>query len=317
VKALVTGAAGFIGSTLAESLLQHGYEVRGVDCFTPYYDRETKRANLAVAMRDEHYEFLELDLSRADLGTALDGVDVVFHLAGQPGIRGSWDRRFAEYVQHNVLATQRLLEACVGSAITRFVYASSSSVYGDHVEYPVLEDQIPQPHSPYGVTKLAAEQLCGAYHENFGVPTVALRYFSVYGPRQRPDMAIHRVIESVIAGERFELFGTGDQIRDFTFVGDVVRATRLAAEVPRDTATTVVNVAGGSAVEMNELLEMIGVSVGRPVKVERLAEQAGDVKRTEGSIERARAVLGWKPEVDLRAGVAAQVEWHLRRRDGR
>jgi nucleoside-diphosphate-sugar epimerase len=302
MKALVTGAAGFIGSTLSESLLQHGYEVKGVDCFTRHYDEETKRANLAVAMRDEHYEFLELDLSRADLGTAVDNVDVVFHLAAQPGIRGSWDRRFAEYVQHNILATQRLLEECV---------------YGDHAEYPVLEEQLPRPHSPYGVTKLAGEQLCGVYDENFGVPTVALRYFTVYGPRQRPDMAIHRVIESVIAGERFELFGTGDQIRDFTFVGDVVRATRLAAEVPRDTAATVMNIGGGSAVKMNELLEMIGVSLGRPVKVARLAEQAGDVRRTEASIERARAMLGWKPEVDLQAGIAAQVEWHLRRRDGR
>jgi nucleoside-diphosphate-sugar epimerase len=317
MKALVTGAAGFIGSTLSESLLQHGYDVRGVDCFTRHYDGETKRANLAVAMRDQHYEFLELDLSSADLGTAVDNVDVVFHLAAQPGIRGSWDHRFAEYVQHNIVATQRLLEACVGSPIGRFVYASSSSVYGDHAAMPAVEEQLPRPHSPYGVTKLAGEQLCGVYDENFGVPTVALRYFTVYGPRQRPDMAIHRVIESVLAGERFELFGSGDQIRDFTFVGDIARATRLAAEMPRDAAATVMNVAGGTAVEMNELLEMVGVSLGRPVKVERLAEQAGDVRRTEGSIERASAVLGWKPEVDLQAGIAAQVEWHLQRRDGR
>jgi nucleoside-diphosphate-sugar epimerase len=315
MKVLVTGAAGFIGSGLSESLLSDGHEVLGVDCLVPYYDVDAKRANLASAMQSDRFQFMELDLASDDLNPAIDGVEVVFHLAAQPGIRTSWDRRFENYVRSNVLASQRLLESCVGRHVTRFVYASSSSVYGNRGAYPAVEDQLPQPYSPYGVTKLAGEHLCGLYGANFGLSTIVLRYFTVYGPRQRPDMAIHRAIESLLAGEEFELYGSGDQIRDFTFVDDVVRATRLAAEVPDAATAPVMNIAGSSTVTMNELLEMIGTAMKRPVKVVRRPEQVGDVARTDGSIERARSVLGWQPEVDLRTGIAAQVEWHLRRLD--
>lgn len=313
MHALVTGAAGFIGSTLAERLLGAGWTVRGVDCFTPYYDESAKRANLAGLMSSPQFTLIERDLLVADLKPLLDGVDVVFHLSGQPGVRLSWAEGFQTYNDLNVNVTQRLLEAARAANLSRFVYASSSSIYGDAAVVPTDEDQPTRPYSPYGVTKLAGELLCSAYGANFGVPTTSLRYFTVYGPRQRPDMATHRLIEAAIDGHSFPLFGDGEQVRDFTFVGDIVEANMLAAtaDVPPG---TVCNAAGGGSVRLFDLVNLVGEVVGKPVTIDWRAAEPGDVRRTGGSIERAKRLLGWSPVVDLETGVGQQVDWHRARR---
>jgi UDP-glucuronate 4-epimerase len=311
---LVTGAAGFIGSQLVDALLADGHDVVGVDAFTPYYDRSAKEENLSGARDHERFRFVETDLRDADLAPLLDEVEVVFHQAAQPGVRLSWSEGFATYDACNVLATQRLLEAALQADVRRVVYASSSSVYGNADRYPVTEDDLPQPHSPYGVTKLAAEHLCGLYAANHGLSTVALRYFTVYGPRQRPDMAFHKLIEGAIAGEPFPLYGDGSHVRDFTYVGDVVRANVLAADA--DVAPgTVVNVCAGGSTVLRDVIDAVGDAVGSPVPVERHPEQAGDVQRTGGSNDAARRLLGWEPQTDLADGIAAQVAWHRARAD--
>lgn len=307
--ALVTGAAGFIGSHLVESLLASGRAVRGVDSFTPYYDRATKEHNLVVADRSQRFELREADLRTTDLARLLDDVDEVFHQAGQPGIRLSWSEGFAEYDSCNVLATQRLLEAVRDVPVKRFVYASSSSVYGNAGSYPTTEDSPTTPHSPYGVTKLAAEHLCRLYAANYGVPTVALRYFTVYGPRQRPDMATYRLIEAALDQRRFPLFGDGSQIRDFTFVQDVVSANRLAGTRPVPPGT-VLNVCAGGSSRMVELIDAVGASVGRPVPLHRQPPAPGDVARTGGDHRLAHDLLGWSPQTSLIDGIDAQVQWH-------
>ena len=313
MRALVTGVAGFIGSTLADALLARGDHVVGVDCFTPYYDRAAKEANLASARHADRFEVVEADLRTDAIEPLVEGMDVVFHQAAQPGVRLSWSDGFGDYVGHNVLATQRLLEAVKATQSAKVVYASSSSVYGNAPAYPTTEDDLPRPHSPYGVTKLAAEHLCNLYAANWGVPTISLRYFTVYGPRQRPDMAFHRLLDAALSGGSFPLFGDGSAVRDFTFVGDAVQANLAAAD--RDTVPgTVVNVAGGSSIAMRELLVLAGEVVGAPVEVEQLPNQPGDVARTGGTIDRAQRLLGWEPITDLRAGLTAQADWHRARR---
>lgn len=312
MQALVTGAAGFIGSTLVDELLAAGHRVRGVDCFVPFYAEADKRRNLAGALSHPDFELVEADLRDADVTALLDGVDTVFHLAAQAGVRPSWAEGFEDYVALNVLATQRLLEACRERPVSRVVYASSSSVYGQAAHYPTAETDLPAPHSPYGVTKLAGEHLCGLYGANHGVATVSLRYFTVYGPRQRPDMALHRLVEHGLAGTAFPLYGDGEQLREFTYVGDVVRATVAAAAA--DVAPgTVINVAGGSETRLVDLIDLVGEAVGRPVVLDRRPPAAGDVRRTGGSTDRARSLLGWAPAVPLDEGVAAQVDWHRSR----
>lgn len=313
MRALVTGAAGFIGSHLAGRLAEEGHAVLAVDCFTSAYDPQRKREN--VDALPAGCSFVAADLRTADLHELLTGINVVFHQAGQPGVRNSWRSGFRAYVEHNVMATQRLLEAARDRGVVRFVFASSSSVYGNALRYPTSETDAPAPHSPYGVTKLAAEQLCAVYALNWGVPTVALRYFTVYGPRQRPDMAIHRLIEASLSGRRFPLFGDGRQVRDFTYVGDVVKANLLAAvtEMPPG---TVVNIGGGSAVALRDVMAVLEHMLGRHLEVERHGVQAGDVQRTGARIDRAIDVLGWAPEVGLREGLARQVAWHRGRRGG-
>jgi UDP-glucuronate 4-epimerase len=307
--ALVTGAAGFIGSHLAEQLVDAGCRVRGIDCFTAYYDPRWKRRNLEAVSRSKRFEFHEVDLRTADLTTELADVEVVFHQAAQPGVRASWSDGFALYDAHNILATQRLLEAARTVALRRFVYASSSSVYGEALAYPTSERDLPRPHSPYGVTKLAAEHLCGLFAANWGIPTVALRYFTVYGPRQRPDMAIHRLIQAGLEGHKFPLYGAGDQVRDFTFVSDVVDANILAAQEDVQ-AGSVVNVAGGSAITVWGLIELVEEAIGVPIGIDHLPAQAGDVRRTGGSTDQIRQLLGWQPQVELTAGLHAQAQWH-------
>jgi nucleoside-diphosphate-sugar epimerase len=312
MRALVTGAAGFVGSHLAEHLVSEGHEVRAVDALTPYYVVALKRENWEAVGR-AGCELVSADLRTAELGPLLEGIDVVFHQSGQPGVRSSWDAGFGSYVEQNVLVTQRLLEAIRGGSVERFVYASSSSIYGNALAYPVSEDDLPRPQSPYGVTKLAAEHLCGVYARTFGVPTVSLRYFTVYGPRQRPDMAMHRLIEAALSGRSFPMYGNGRQIRDFTFVGDVARANVLAATAPVR-AGEVINVAGGSSTSLLEVVETIEELVGRPVQLDRQGPQAGDVERTGGSIERAHELLRWTPSVSLGEGLSLQLAWHRARR---
>jgi UDP-glucuronate 4-epimerase len=310
--ALVTGAAGFVGSHLAERLVSDGWRVRALDGLTDYYDEGQKRRNLEALGADDRCEVVIQDLRSCDLGPVLAGVSAVFHQAGQPGVRASWER-FGSYVEHNVLATQRLLQACVDAPIDRFVYASSSSVYGDAETYPTVETDLPRPRSPYGVTKLAAEHLCGVYAANHGLPTVSLRYFTVFGPRQRPDMAMHRMIEAALDDTPFPLYGDGSAVRDFTYVGDVVEAN-VAAATRSVEPGTVVNIAGGTDASMTDVLEIVGQLVGRAVPLEVHDTAKGDVTRTGGSRARASELLAWSPAVGLEAGLAQQVDWHRARR---
>lgn len=312
MQALVTGAAGFVGSTLVDRLLAAGHQVRGVDCFTEFYPEADKRANLADAVGEPGFELVHADLRTAALDPLFAGIDTVFHLAAQAGVRGSWAERFDDYLSTNVSATQRLLEAAQRVGLRRFVYASSSSVYGEAARYPVSEDDRPSPYSPYGVTKLAGEHLCVLYAANHDVPTVSLRYFSVYGPRQRPDMAIHRLIEHGLAGTPFRLHGAGRQRRDVTAVSDVVRAT-IAAATADLAPGAVINVAGGADTRLIDLVDLVGEAIGRPVLVEHHPSVAGDVSRTAGSTRRARHLLDWSPRVSLGHGLAEQVEWHCGR----
>jgi nucleoside-diphosphate-sugar epimerase len=313
MRALVTGAAGFIGSHLVERLAAEGHSVVAVDCLTSYYDLEQKRANLVRLNGLPDCVFVQADLRTTDLAPLFEGTDLVFHLAGQPGVRASWASGFTSYVEHNVLVTQRLLEAAREHHVARFVFASSSSVYGNAPIYPTTEDELPRPQSPYGVTKLAAEHMCGVYARTWGVPCVSLRYFTVYGPRQRPDMAMHRLIEAALSREPFPMYGDGHQVRDFTFVDDVVAANILAA-APTVPTGSVINVAGGSSITLLEVVGTIGELVGRSVELERRPSQPGDVERTGGSTDRARDLLGWEPHVPLRVGLAKQVAWHRERR---
>ena len=308
MRVVVTGAAGFIGGQLADAALAAGHSVVGVDCLTDYYAPAQKRARVEQLATHPDFRFVAADLRTADLVPVLDGGEVVFHLAGQPGVRLSWSDGFVDYVGHNVLATQRLLEAARTTRPRRIVYASSSSVYGNAPAYPTTEDDLPRPHSPYGVTKLAGEHLCGLYAANWGLSTIALRYFTVYGPWQRPDMGMHRFFTAVRDGRPLPVFGDGEQTRDFTFVSDVV-AANLAAAAADLAPGTVLNVAGGGSISVNALVALIGRIVGHEIKVQRLPDQPGDVRATGGSIERTNALLGWSPAVDIAAGLTAQWAW--------
>jgi len=307
MRALITGAAGFIGSTLAEHLLARDADVVGLDCFTDYYARDVKERNLAGPRAHRRFRFVEAAIQNADLAALLEDRTHVFHLAAQAGVRKSWGRDFAVYTVNNIEATQILLEACKSRALERIVYASSSSVYGDSVPLPMREDAVPQPVSPYGVSKLAAEQLCFLYHVNYGLPTVSLRYFTVYGPRQRPDMGFHRFLRAVIRDQPIQVYGDGEQTRDFTFVHDAVAATADAAV--RGIPGRVYNIGGGSRVTINEVLELIGRVAGRTPRVTADAAQRGDMRHTFADTWLARMDLGFVPKTSLDEGLTAEYEW--------
>ena len=305
MNALVTGGAGFVGSHLCEKLLDDGVEVLALDSFTDYYDRARKEQNLAGLRGRPGFTLVEGDLAEMALDPVLDGVDRVFHLAGQPGVRASWGPDFPDYVRHNVIATQRLLEACKGRPLGKLVYASSSSVYGDAESYPTAETLRPQPVSPYGVTKLAAEHLCEVYRKSFDVPAASLRLFTVYGPRQRPDMAFSRVVRAALSGEEFEVYGDGEQTRDFTFVGDVVTAMR---DVSLSGWCGVANIGGGSRTSLNGVLEIVRDLCGE-LRLTRRPQATGDVRHTAADISVARAGFGYRPSTTLAQGLAAMVAW--------
>jgi nucleoside-diphosphate-sugar epimerase len=308
MNALVTGVAGFIGSTLAERLLADGADVVGIDCFTDYYPRSIKERNLSGPLAHPRFRFVESRIQDVDLPALLKDRTHLFHLAAQAGVRKSWGRDFAIYTVNNIEATQTLLEAACGmTKLERFVYSSSSSVYGDHTPMPMREDALPQPVSPYGVSKLAAEQLCYLYFANYGVPTVSLRYFTVYGPRQRPDMGFHKFLRATILGEPITLYGDGDQTRDFTFVSDAVSANVAAAT--RGVPGRVYNIGGGSRVSVNEVLRMIGRIAGRTPLITVDPVQKGDMRHTYADTTLARRDLGYAPTVGLEEGLAAEHRW--------
>ncbi len=307
----MTGCAGFIGSTLSEALISDGHSVIGVDCFTDYYAKSLKLANLRGIRRAKGFKFIEADLASAKLSPVVAGVDAVFHLAAQPGVRASWGASFTHYINDNILATQRLLEALKGRKLEKLVYASSSSIYGDAEVLPTPEDVTPRPVSPYGATKLAGEHLCNVYFRNYGLPAVSLRYFTVYGPRQRPDMAFNRFISRISAGREIEIFGDGTQRRDFTFVGDVVAGTMLAL---RAKPGSTYNVGAGRTVTLNEAIAIAESLIGKKAKVRRRETAAGDVRSTSAEISRIRDELGYSAQTPLEDGLNAQVSYQLGRK---
>jgi nucleoside-diphosphate-sugar epimerase len=313
-RVIVTGAAGFIGSHLCERLLADGNQVVGIDSFTDYYDRGHKERNLKTARAHADFIFEEVDLVEADLLPLLRDARVVYHLAGQPGVRPSWGGQFDRYVRDNVIATQRLLEVLKDLPIERLVFASSSSVYGDAEMFPTKETALPRPVSPYGVTKLAAEHLAFLYAKNFGVPTTSVRYFTVYGPRQRPDMGFARFMQALVEGSEIEIFGDGEQTREFTFVSDAVDGTVKAATA--NVAGQVFNLGGGSRVTINRVLATLE-DISR-IKVYRhnLPAAPGDPRHTGASINLAREHLGWEPRVSLREGLTKQWQWFQSERQG-
>jgi len=306
-RVVVTGAAGFVGSHLCERLLADGHQVVGIDSFSDYYERERKEQNLSAARAQRNFTLEVADLVDADLGRILDGATVVFHLAGQPGVRPSWGDQFDRYVHDNIVATQRLLESLRGTRLERLVFASSSSVYGDAEMFPTKESALPRPVSPYGMTKLAAEHLTFVYMRNFGIPATSLRYFTVYGPRQRPDMAFCRFMEALVDNQEIEIFGDGEQTREFTYVSDAVDGTVKAASA--DVVGQIINLGGGSRVTVNRVLDTLEDISRLKVRRRHLPAAAGDPRHTGASINLARERLGWEPRVSLREGLTRQWEW--------
>lgn len=306
-RIIVTGAAGFIGSHLCEALLARGYLVVGVDSFNDNYDARIKRRNLGGIIGTDRFSLIEGNLVDTDLSEILGEAAVVFHLAAQPGVRQSWRERFDDYIDANVRSTHRLCDACQQLPIRRFVYASSSSVYGETTTLPMSEDHPTRPHSPYGVTKLAGEALCLLYRRNYGLPVVALRFFTVFGPRQRPDMAFHRFIKNAIEGRPVEVYGSGAQTRDWTYVGDIVDANLLAMEY--DGSESVFNIGGGTRTTLKAAIDIVANELRDPMDIRYVDPVKGDVFHTYADIDLARKELGYSPRVDLEEGVEREVEW--------
>lgn len=305
---LVTGVAGFIGSHLAERLVDEGYRVIGVDCFTDYYAREFKEHNLTSLRPAPAFEFIEADLGETDLEALLESVSYIFHQAAQAGVRASWGQSFAIYTDLNILTTQKLLEAArQAEELEKFVYASSSSVYGDSEDLPLREKSLLKPISPYGVSKLAGEHLARLYAKNFGVPTISLRYFTVYGPRQRPDMAFHKFLRAIYAGDTIEIYGDGEQTRDFTFVSDAVEANVRAMDHGK--AGDYFNIGGGSRVTLNHCLELLQRVTGRELHTVHVESKPGDVRHTWADTTAAEEVLGFRPHVSLEEGLEREDAW--------
>ena len=304
MKTLITGCAGFVGSHLTERLLKNGSEVIGIDCFSDYYDRELKEKNLAVSLKNDKFTFIEKDILEMD---EYPDVDYVYHIAAQAGVRDSWGDNFRGYTSNNIEVTWKLLEFYKELNIKKFVYSSSSSVYGD-AELPMNEKSRLRPVSPYGVTKLAAENLCYLYWKNYKIPTISLRFFTVYGPRQRPDMAINKFFSSILTGNEIVVYGDGEQKRDFTFVDDAVNAILMAAE--SRVVGDVFNVGGGSTISVNRLINEIEEITGKKARVTYIEKQKGDVENTEANLEKIETVLRWKPTISIRTGLKKYMGWY-------
>lgn len=307
MRVLVTGVSGFIGSSLSKKLLDEGFQVVGIDSFFDYYPRKIKERNLENLLNNSDFEFVEADILETDWDKVLSNIAGVFHQAAVAGVRASWGQKFDDYVQNNILATQTLLEACKNRDIKKFVYASSSSVYGDTDELPIKESSPTNPVSPYGVTKLAAEHLSSLYFKGYGVPTVSLRYFTVYGPRQRPDMAFHKFIKAVMKGDEIEIYGSGEQTRDFTFIDDIVQANISAFNNGKP--GEVYNIGGGGRIKLIDTIRIIEEIVGEKANLVYTEPQRGDAKHTFSDISKARADFGYDPQVDVRAGLMKHYEW--------
>ena len=306
---IVTGVAGFIGSHLAETLLQQGENVIGVDQLNDYYDPQLKRNNLMVLKQYESFKFIKADIRELDWQELLTSVDVVYHQAAQAGVRASWGEGFINYTERNINAVQVILEAAKQvKSLKRIVYASSSSIYGNAVTMPTPESLCPQPVSPYGITKLAGERLCWLYQKNFDVPVTALRYFTVYGQRQRPDMAFHKFFKAAIEGKAIDIYGDGQQTRDYTFVGDIVTANLAAGMIP-EAVGEVFNIGGGSRVTLIELLNMMERVMGQQIKRNHMSNAVGDARHTSADITKAQQILGYVPQVSLHEGLTQQWYW--------
>ncbi len=312
MRCVVTGAAGFIGSTLSERLLRDGHEVIGVDCFLDYYPKPLKLKNIERAQEYNRYSFREENLLEIPMQELLEGVDWVFHQAAQAGVRASWGEDFQIYTENNIRATQRILESAklphISKHLKKIIFASSSSVYGNAETLPTAESIRPQPVSPYGVTKLAAEHLMVLYNKEFNLPTVSLRYFTVYGPRQRPDMAFHKFIRASLKGEKIHVYGDGTQTRDFTFIDDIVEANILAAK--SSGGELVYNIGGGSRVGLQEVITLLGKLLGgKTITVEHQGRQAGDARNTGADITFAKKILGFSPQTSLAEGLKKEISW--------
>ncbi|WP_137809810.1 MULTISPECIES: NAD-dependent epimerase/dehydratase family protein [unclassified Gordonia (in: high G+C Gram-positive bacteria)] len=306
-KFVVTGAAGFVGARICQKLLQSGHKVTGFDALNSYYDPAIKRRRISQLCTYDAFAFSSVDIRSEEFLSSLEPETTIYHQAGQPGVRSSWSSGFEDYVANNIIGTQMLLERLRGLAGVKLVYASSSSVYGNQAHFPCDETAVPHPYSPYGVTKLGAEHLVSLYAENFGVDTVSLRYFTVYGPGQRPDMAFTRFINAILSGGSIEIYGDGEQRRDFTYVDDIVEANLAAAE--RDTEPGVIyNVCGGSIVSVNETVELLAAISGKPVNIKHIGTSFGDVRETGGDNTRIRSDLSWSPSVRIADGLRMQYE---------
>ena len=307
MKAIVTGAAGFVGSHLCETLLSKGYQVTGVDSFLDYYPRPIKNSNLTKLIGASGFELIEQNILDIEWRPILEQTDMVFHLAAQAGVRASWSKNFVIYTKNNIEATQLLLEESKGCKLKKFVYASTSSVYGDTADIPMKEDSLLKPVSPYGVTKLAAENLCYLYWKSFGIPCVSLRYFTVYGPRQRPDMGFYRFILAALENRGITVFEDGKQTRDFTYIDDIVRGTILASE--RGKEGQVYNLGGGSRISVNEVVQMLGEIMNTKIDIRYADKQKGDMRHTFASTDLAKTDLGYKPSVSLKDGLTSEYQW--------
>ena len=307
-KALVTGVAGFIGSHLAERLVREGFEVVGVDSFEDYYPRWIKKKNIESLLKCKNFTFFEKNILSEDFFNLpqLKSVDYIFHQAAQAGVRKSWGKDFEVYTKNNILATQKLLEFAKEKGVRKFIYASSSSVYGEVKSLPFKENSPAKPFSPYGVSKLAGENLCYLYFKNFGVPTVSLRYFTVYGPRQRPDMAFHKFIKGIIFDEEIEIYGDGSQTRDFTYVDDVVEANILSLDSPPG---EVFNIGGGERINLIDALRLIEKLLGKKAKVKKKDPQKGDLQDTLADIKKAKKILNYRPKVKIEGGLEKEILW--------
>ena len=306
---IVTGVAGFIGSHLAEALIERGDKVIGIDQFNDYYNPNFKRQNITKLQKQASFALLEANIEDLNWVSLLEGIDVVFHQAAQAGVRASWGEGFSGYTAKNINATQIILEAAKETkSLKRLVYASSSSIYGDAETMPTKETVCPKPVSPYGITKLAAEQMCQVYHRNFDVPVTSLRYFTVYGPRQRPDMAFHKFFKAVIQDEAISIYGDGQQTRDFTFIRDAVAANLAAAEVP-EAVGEVFNIGGGNRVVLADVITTMEKVIGKPIKKNYIEKALGDARHTSADVSKARKLLKYNPQVSLEQGLTEQWQW--------